>query len=163
MNGCVGVKFDGGTSEGNVAGGIFIDAGCHRNTFSKFHAEVNGPSYDWDIAGNYNSFENCAGGGTPSGQRITGAGNLFTGGDYDTMANNGDRNVFLNVEFLTSYSGTDLNATMINPRGTAVGAVAVENAPSILATRRSIPRTPSHSRSTATRSTPSPGPAASSR
>ena len=130
LNGCTGNQFNAGTAESNAAGGIFLDSACHRNTFFNFHVEVNGASYDWDIAGNYNSLENCAGGGTPSGQRITGTGNLFKCGDYTNLANNGDRNVFLNVEFTGSYSGTDLNATIINPGGG--GVVAVENAPSIL-------------------------------
>ena len=131
LNGCIGNQFNAGTCESNAAGGIFIDSASHRNTFFNFHAEVNGASYDWDIAGDHNSLGNCAGGGTASGQRITGTGNLFKCGDYTNLANNGDRNVFLNVEFQGSYSGTDLNATIVNPGGTAP-VVAVENAPSIL-------------------------------
>ena len=124
LNGCVGNQFNSGTSEGNAAGGIYLDSACHRNTFVNFHVEVSGSSYDWDIAGNYNSLENCAGGGTASGQRITGTGNIFQGGQYDTVVNNGDRNVFLNVEFLTSYSGTDPNATILNPGGSVASGVA---------------------------------------
>ena len=130
LNGCVGNQFDAGTCESNAAGGVFLDSACHRNTFTNFHVEVSGSSYDWDIAGSYNSLENCAGGGTASGQRITGTGNVFQGGQYDTVANNGDRTVFLNVEFLTSYSYTDVNSTIINPGG--IGVVALEAAPSIL-------------------------------
>ena len=130
LNSCVGNQFNAGTSEGNLAGGIVLDSACQRNTFTNFHVEVSGASYDWDIAGSYNSLENCAGGGSPSGQRITGTGNFFQGGEYNNLANNGDRTVFLNVEFDGSYSGTDLNATIINPAGG--GVAAVENAPTIL-------------------------------
>jgi hypothetical protein len=132
LNSCVGNQFNAGTSESNLAGGIVLDSACQRNTFFNFHVEVSGASYDWDIAGSYNSFQNCAGGGSPAGQRITGTGNVFTGGEYNSVANNGDRNVFQNVVFDTSYSGTDVNVTMINPGGAAAGAIPLEYAPSIL-------------------------------
>lgn len=122
---CVGNEFNGGTIESCNGGGIYLNSGCSRNTFVGVHNEFNGALHDWNIAGDHNTFIGCAGAGTTSGQTISGDRNLFIGGKWEsatvTAAGNGNR--FENCQFVTAFTDSGSNTTVINPDSIATAAL----------------------------------------
>lgn len=122
---CVGNEFNQGSVESCNGGGIYLNSGCSRNTFVGVHNEVNGALHDWNIAGDHNTFIGCAGAGTTSGQTISGDRNLFIGGKWEsatvTAAGNGNR--FENCQFVTAFTDSGSNTTVINPDSIATAAL----------------------------------------
>lgn len=122
---CVGNVFNAGTIESCNGGGINIDSNSSRNTFIGMHNEVNGAKEDWIIAGDHNIFIGCAGAGTTAGQTVSGDRNLFVGGKWQsltvTAAGNGNR--FENCQFLTAFTDSGVNTTVINPDSVATAAL----------------------------------------
>lgn len=110
----IGNLFNAGTVESNLAGGIALGSGCSRNTFINIDAEVNGTQQDWIILGNNNTFINCSGAGTTSGQFISGNYNTFIGGNYQSVNVTGIGNTFDGPELLTGFSDNGSQTTIIN-------------------------------------------------
>lgn len=122
---CVGNVFKAGTLESCNGGGIVLDSACSRNVFTSLHNEANGALYDWDIGGDHNIFIGCAGAGTASGQRVSGDRNHFIGGKWQslTVTAAGNGNWFDNCQFLTAFTDSGSNTTVINPDSVAQAAL----------------------------------------
>lgn len=109
-----GVHFTGsagnrvwGTSEGNLAGGVYMDSTSERNIFDGFDCESNGTGFDWDINGNLNVFKCTVGAVTALGQHLAGNNNVFEGCLFSGLTITGNKNTFLGGDTtISSDSGT---------------------------------------------------------
>lgn len=111
-----GNLFLAGTVESNIYGGVIIGGNCERNKFISMHNEVNGYR-DWQIDGDSNTFDSIAGAASASGSAVSGDFNLFLGCTLQSMVAGGDRNTFINPYFLTAFTDSGTNTTVINDRG----------------------------------------------
>lgn len=93
--------FNGGTSEGNSGGGVYISSNSAFNTFNKLDMEVNAASSN-DILdyGNLTTFNGClSGGGATIKVTFSGVNAVVSGGTYNAIYNTGIGTNFNNVVY----------------------------------------------------------------
>lgn len=97
-----------GTSEGNEAGGVEISSDSIKNNFYEFFCEQNGSDCHWDIAGSYNNFFNCSGGGPANtgdnNTKVTGIRNQFFGGNFHNVTEIGYYNEWRQTALTGTYN-----------------------------------------------------------
>jgi hypothetical protein len=112
-----GNTFNGGTIESCLAGGMSLNGG-ERNTFLNMHNEANGSvNGDWTITGNNNTFINCAGAATGSGQYLGGNRNIYTNCKLQgvLVPPGAAYNTFENPMFIGAFSDQGTGTTVRNP------------------------------------------------
>lgn len=101
-----------GTSEGNDNGGLRASTTTDNNTFKMF-CEQNGTGKHWDVAGNYNIFENCSGGNAANtglnSSTFSGIRNKFDRGVFSKVTDSGYFNEWDQTQLVNRVSIAPLN------------------------------------------------------